>query len=393
METPPPPPDELDEPEIIPAGRHTRGREARGWLERGWDLLFPSAIAAPAEGMHVRLSWKPVAGVRRYRIQVARERSFKTILSEAESGAPEWMWNYRPGMENSRGRVFFRVASVSEKGVVGAFSKAKPISIPATAAAGAAETARPVLTPVPILALREGMKGVTESTAGLPPARALPALRGMFSLDTGLGGMSQSSGEANLATVKAGPFFQQKLSAWAETHRGGGWAAGLEAAFASYGAPDSSRPTLQPDFSAFRARFDLLRPMWPAARAGGWNLSCGGALDRSYRWVKSGPQSVEAQGALSLGPSARVVRSYPYSGFLSPSEAGAALALPLSGLLSGGHAGLQGRIWGEWNLARLGERSALGAKAEAESAYLRWSAPTGTTTFAWTAWIAPVLRF
>src|SRR5258708_2475294 len=116
---------ELLDPEIRPKAPKPR----HSWL----DWLVPSAWADETpETYEIHLKWTEVDDVDHYKIQIGRESSFKHVLEEAETEQPEWTWNYRVGMENSKWRIFYRVASVSEDGQVGEYSAPKAVQIPET---------------------------------------------------------------------------------------------------------------------------------------------------------------------------------------------------------------------------------------------------------------------
>jgi hypothetical protein len=469
----PPPPEEIDEPEIRPAAP-APGPAHTSW----WDWLVPPAYAKEAPGAArwlVHLRWKAVRGAARYHVQVSRDRSFKHVVGEADTETPEWDWNFKLGMQNSKGRAFFRVASVSAGGKAGAYSKPKPIAIPSSILAPspspsianetyAAQDLSPDAQAVGVgdaaeasdlssLArhgarstprVREFALGgsaskraharerdqskLARTTEPAPPAPPVPPLAGSASksgpaaasylrvpepssprlwsggaeasLAAGYGSLSQTSRAPDLTSVSPqAPYLQQKLSvvaeiAMTEDARTQALRGEFTLSTAGFSAPDSN-PS-QPSIKGTSFRASALYS-W-AKTAGAWNAYAGVSLDRSYRWVAAaGGLSVDSLGALSLGPSLRVVRAYHYTGFFGPSEAGAAIDAPLSGGLTGGQLGAQGRIWGEWNLAKLSQQdenpAALALKAEIEGAYLRWDSPASTSTVAWTFWVAPSLRF
>jgi hypothetical protein len=452
---PPPPPDELDEPEVraaepepvparAPTPRHT---SLWDWLIAPAWATDPASSPAEAASLLVHLKWKAVQGAHAYKVQVSRDRNFTNIITEGESAAPEWDWNFKPGMENSKGRAFFRVASVSSSGKVGAFSKAKPISESVLAAASQSAQAKPetypaqdlspgaqpvgvadaapksdlstlqpaapaaAVAPKPVATIQPPSPLKTREAAPLAPpsstaTAALPvpvdapawSWSGEATLGAGYGSLSQTSAARDLTSVSPqAPYLQQKLSIGAELSRSDAtaWRADLRIWLAGFSAPDAPPNPAQASFNAMGVRFEALHA-WekPADR---WTLYLGGGVDRSYRWLANPDGlSVRSSGALSLGPSARAVRTYHYSDFYGPTETGVALNAPLTGSLTGGQLGIEGRIWGEWSLAKLSQKEdpmRIAFRTEAEAAYLRWQTPESTSTVAWTFWVAPALRF
>jgi hypothetical protein len=456
----PPPPEELSDPEIrkadpvpAPTPLHTRG--FWNWLITPVYAEEPAADADAARWL-VHLKWREVKGARKYHIQVSRDAAFNNVISESDTEAPEWDWNFKLGMQNSKGRAFYRVASVSAGGKVGAYSNPKSIPIPdsilGTAAKAPVAPKSAAVRKAPIakaevynatdMSAGEQPVGVADAAAkgnlhtlraAAPVAKAphLPVAppidhkpkpvaapvsithadriagpsawswRTEAALATGYGALSQTSAAADLTSVSAeSPYLQQKITIATELTRTDdlattAWRSELQVWLAGFSKPDSVPGSVQPDFKGVGFRFESLH-CW-AKNAGNWNFYFGATFDRSYRWLAaSNGLSVDSEGALSLGPSGRAVRTYNSSGFFGPTEVGAAFNAPLTGALTGGQLGLEGRIWGEWNLAKLSQKenpTSIGLRAEAEGAYLRWSTPTSTSTVAWTVWVAPTLRF
>lgn len=171
----PPPPSELLEPEIDPGPAPTHS-----WLEM---LFWSSAWAeeTAAASWNVKLKWRAVPGIRKYKVQIGRERTFRNIITENVTDAPELLWKYQPGMENTKGRIFFRVASVSENGSVGRFSDPKPVQLRNPAKPEVAmETQARRKAPVPTQAPRkppvrnENYAAIDESAGEPEPTDAAP---------------------------------------------------------------------------------------------------------------------------------------------------------------------------------------------------------------------------
>jgi hypothetical protein len=329
----------------------------------------------------VKLRWKEVSGVKKYHVQVSRTRSFQRILAEGDASASEWNWQYRLGMENSKGRAYFRVASVGDTGEVGAYSRPKPIAIPESILSLARKSEAPASTPVAVAPKPSPIVATTSNTRRWQ-AEAV--------LGIAYGNLNQSSQAADLTSVHPqSPYFHQQLEAEIEFER---YEAMIQAGLTTFKAPDGITASTQPNLNALDWKLDLRRQ---TANHSLWHFSFGMTLDDSYRWIATGMQSVQTASALSLGPSLQVVRTYG-KGALQPGtlrQFVCALDLPLTGAVTQGQAGFQGRIWGEWNLASFSNQTALGARAVASSDYLRWSEPTGTSTFSWSLWLAPALRF
>lgn len=413
----PPPPEELEDAEIrkadptpTPRPLHTRTL---------WDWLIPSlyaetpATTAKTSQWLVHLKWRMVKGARKYRIQVSRDDAFTQVISEGESEAAEWDWNFEPGMQNSQGRAFYRVASVSAGGKMGTYSKPKSIPIPDTILNAA--THSNLIAPHPPVAPPLGGKvaktpGTTSQTVSVPVSithadrvggPSIWRWQSEVALATGYGAQSQTSAAPDLTSVSPeAPYIQQKLSVATELTRtddlsANSWRSELQIWLAGFGKPDSVPSSVQPSFKGVGFRFES-HHCW-AKKPGNWSLYFGATLDRSYRWsAASDGLSVDSEGAISLGPSARAVRTYLSRGFLGPTEVGAAFNAPLSGALTGGQLGLEGRIWGEWRLAKFSQKensTSIGIHAETEGSYLSWSSPASTSTLAWTVWISPTLRF
>lgn len=448
-ETPPPPPDELEEPELRrvpetgakePAPRHT------SWWRRLW-ISEARAEELPTDQWFVLLKWKSVPGIKRYRIQVSRDRSFKQLISESESESAQWEWRFKPGMENSKGRAFFRVASISGKGTVGAYSKPKPIPVTqainakkevyaaketgreheavgvadaaehgdlhdlAKKSALSADATGPRVGPpresvVAPVAATPAVVAHSVETFTITPAVTAPAPGASLALEallyTGYGSVSQSSGASDLSSIAMrAPYFQQRIAVAGQLrgspNRPGGageWRAAIQGAISEFEASKDSPNAAQASIRGVSFRLDVAHT--PAGLAAPWAVYLGGTIDRSYRWVKATGTTVDTQGGIAVGPYARATRVFSDTGpALSLRESGFSLALPLSGFATGSQTGVDAQLWADWNLFSVLERSPLrvAVRAEAETTYMRWGSPDGTGVFAWTFWIAPAARF
>jgi hypothetical protein len=193
--------------------------------------------------------------------------------------------------------------------------------------------------------------------------------------------MKQQSEADNLHSVSMeSPYARQKISlgvGWKS------WLAEVEASVANYSKPENGPTTAQPSLNAFQ--IDVLLTGWKS-QSGPWALGLGAVVEDGFRWVKSGPQSVSASNALSLGPAAYLVRNHDLNCL------GVALRAPMTGALKSGPYGAQGRLWGEWKLISL-NRNWLSGRIEAEASRTSWSEPKGTSITAWAFWLAPVFHF
>lgn len=404
--SPPPPPGGHEAPEFEP------GASRETWIARAirafGDALLASAQAAEdsSKTWNIRLRWGAVDGAKKYRLQLSRKATFDKLIVQTETDAPAWTWQYQVGMENSKGRVFYRVASVSAKGEVGAFSDPIPIQVPesilAAARAMQAPTAmsngEPVAAPAPI-PVGDPPTDQPEATITTEVAPPAPGARYEFGLlaavQAGVGSASQSSDDKGIKSVSLdSPYFQERFSAAFHLERSvedrsQSWTSVMHAAFTRFDDPGVGREILQEEFSAYAFRSDTMK--WIEPRHG-WKLAVGGVLERDYRWIKDGSQSVTSQGGWSLGPVAYAVRNFESKYPARPVEIGVSLALPLSGVATGGHFGMAASAWGESKLFSLGKTAWIGLRAEAGAKYSRWSTPEGTGTLTWNVWLAPTIH-
>lgn len=412
QESLPPPPDELTDGEVEPRPTPTPSPSPFSWMRLDW--LISSALAQDSatnskKEWSIRLKWKPVKGIKKYRVQISRKRDFKDVITEVQADQPEWVWNYQAGMENTKGRVFYRVASVSESGKVGTYSK--PKAVPISQKIG---STRNLESPKEMYSAMDPAEEATPpkpapSPSPSPPPMANPLLpepaqytepnspsvtapedvepgfewNGSAGIFIGYGNLEQSTdSSATLASVQMdSPFFQQQVQLSGELPDQ--WRASASFAFSGFKGAPSERPIYQPEVNAWSLRVNAFREKGP-------NLSLGITFDRSYRWVKTGPQSVEPDGALSIGPVAALV--YQPNGDPLPSEAGVMLALPITGALSQGYMGAKGKFWAEWKLVAI-KAHWIGLKTALEADFMRWSGDSPSSVTSWTFWLAPTFHF
>ncbi len=361
-----PPPPQLQNPKFDLNPKKNKKNE-KSWL----DYFIPSAIADEKPYYQIYLKWDQVEGVTRYKIQISKQRNFKSVLFETETLIPEYVWEYQVGMENSKGRVFYRVASVSSSGLTGRYSDAQIIEIPKSVLAGD-------------FPKQDKKTTRTSSTAILEPA-SLSHSDFSIRIDTGIGNLKQNSSETNLSSVSIqSPFWQQKIAlSYLYTEWNFNFALGL----AKFKKPDSTPTTLQPDVIAYDAELSALK--WAnssSSISSEWKIGYGGVAERDFRWVKTDSQVVDPQGAFSLGPTAAAVRNYKMMAF------GLSLRAPITGLFTSGQAGIKGSVYGEWKLFKF-EKDWIGLQLTAESSYLFWKTPAGTNLFNWTVWLGPSFHF
>ncbi len=412
-----PPPAELFDPKIEPkaepaaqpAPTHTRIFKLRGFFEWLADAIVASANAAEAEPerYQVHLKWQPVKGATRYRVQISKTQSFKDTLIEVQSDAPEWTWEYERGMENTKGRVFYRVASVSVTGKVGKYSAPKPIvlkkeskpvvatlnapgkpqTFSATEGTGPVEDREAVhVEATKRQATDAGLVSVSEVEQ---PSAEAPTSQWSFFFGVGAAHQSQS-GDAALASVSfPALYFQQHfgLEAMTAPRNQDRWTARLIGNVATYeraaSATDSRMPE-QPEVSAFRLRLDVLREE-PEARRG-VQSALGFTIDRTFQWEKTGLQTVDAQGSISAGPGIWASARLGRDGLL-----GASLVLPLTGFLTKDHWGTHGSLWATFPFWKLGN-SWMSGRAQFDGNYTAWTKPVATRSTSWAFWIAPTIH-
>jgi hypothetical protein len=380
-----PPPPTLQNPEFnMKPGKKKQKADQQSWL----DFLLPSAHAeetatALGDYYEITLKWQPVPEVFGYKVQIGKTKNFKDLLFNEDTQKAEIIWDYQVGMENSKGRVFFRVASVSKSGKTGKFSEPMPIEIPKL-------ILNPViakkLDPKEVEEKKEKKKAAEAAAAAASTANAEPEEKVKTDfhvrLDTGLGNLKQNSTETNLSSVSiTAPFLQQKLSFG---YTIGEWALDVSAGIAKFRRPDTLPSTLQPDVVGFDADLNVLR--WANFSDSEWIFGYGVTIQRGFRWVKVDLQSVEPQGAFSFGPQAFAMRNY------KEWSLGFSAKAPFTGLFLTGSAGIRGSAFGEWKLFKF-EKNTIGIQLTAEASFLMWKSPSSTTLMNWAIWLGPIFHF
>jgi len=317
--------------------------------------VFASTVSS--DGYHVQLRWKPVSEVSKYKIQIARSAEFKELLLDEQTSKPEADWSYTLDQVRGSSKLFYRVASVGDDGSVGEFSKPKELELP--------------------VVIR------TEWSGG-------------GSIQAGIGMFNQWSNETTLKGVSlAAPYIQQRLAGSVELRRFVNddetrWQLWGEAQLALFRGLTSPRTFDQVPINTYLLRVDLNR--WTSVRsaiAGVWRWSWGATLDRSFRWTKSGTESVDAQGAMSVGPAFHFARELTSDRWFRPASVNVRVSMPLTGLFTNGHAGAQIKAGLNWKLPSW-LKLKWHLRAEADVSMDRWAQPASTWWLAYGFWVAPV---
>ncbi|MGZ3707288.1 MAG: hypothetical protein ACXWPM_00295 [Bdellovibrionota bacterium] len=321
-------------------------------------ILISSVARAELSQFRFHLHWNPVAGVAKYKVQIAKEKDFSSILSEQVVDSPEWEWIYRPETpEPERRELYYRVASIGEDGEVGGFSHAKPVSLP-----------EPEIIP------------------------KVYGFRFSGSLEAGLGSQSQSSSDAALHSVMVTtPYLQEKVSTRFDLLRGDGEAIAFFTLAADgelfmFHKITDPRPFDQPSLTTYVVRGDAI--FWPL-HPGGFDLGFGAVAERDFRWVKLGSESVDTSGGFSFGPAFWMDRVILSDRWYVPARVEARLDLPVAGIFMGGGAGGAVSALTEWKIPRV---SWLRASLGAEFSYERFTTPASTSLLGWSLWISPTIR-
>ncbi|OFZ79074.1 MAG: hypothetical protein A2583_09435 [Bdellovibrionales bacterium RIFOXYD1_FULL_53_11] len=332
-------------------------------------------------------------------------------------------------MENSKGRVFFRVASMDADGNAGRYSKPKAIQIPeyilnpeikkeiysatdGTAAPPAADMFEPVEEPAPakpvpppaVVAAPQPAPAPapapvskTEAVAETGSRRWLWNIRG--AAHAGIGTHKQSSEPGSLQSVSpVSMHLLNRFSAQASvrsaldrrtgTGYGRKYTMNADVTLAKYKKPPSSLLVFQKDATAFKIRFVF---SGHESLGTSWDFSFGGSFLRSFRWGKASAMGVEPDGAYSIGPFASASKHWTPRWPFLPENAGFALRLPLSGLITNGMYGAEVYMWTDWKLLDIYEQS-VGATIQSECSYSRWASPPGTAVFEWSSWAGFFVR-
>lgn len=399
------PPPKIRAPILRP---RTAPAKPEGALRRIWNRLVPSAHAeSPATPeWEIELQWDAVPEAKAYRVEISRTRSFRSRVTETTVSQPSWIWLYRPGMENSKGRVFYRVASVSADGTSGSFSEPRTIVIPpeilADAHAAVVKTP-PLVNAPPKAEAKTPSAPPASATPTPPPAQAASVVakpksgtpsplstRWSIRPSVEFRSQSQTSDYALLRKAEpSGGFLHEGLRIERESERFL-FALGLRAShYEKSGPPPGEVEAPLPKTRSFEGRVSLLAPY--SRRATGWRrfffYGASGFLED--RFVKAGSNRLALKRGFSLGPAAG----------LRGESASVAIALPLTGLLGSGEGTLAGPYGAtieaqkNWNLARLAPKSRLLLSVGAEASWHYWKAPPDSRVVEWALGFGPKVVF
>ncbi len=335
--------------------------------------LFPSAVAAEPElkkptsnlatdeEWDLELEWEPVAGASAYRIQVSRTRNFSNPLAEETTPLAKWTWVYRRGMENSKGRVFYRIRSISASGKPGRYSDPKIFTIP--------EEVR--------LVVRKERAEPEFDLPDVPPIIQTSRPTWSFRAGAEYSSLTQKTDFPQLRRVDTGGYVHETFSVGRRAS--GGYA---EGSFRSNHFK-SAGSTLAKS-RAFRGALAWQRPTTLLAD----RLSLGVVGSLEHRFEKRDLNSVRIAHAISFGPS---LRYNPDRAAMSPNWA-VTLHLPLTGIF------LKGILGGAYGPSLLIEGTHLLSTYESGSLYLSattegrlqfFSEPEGTKVTEWSIGFGP----
>jgi hypothetical protein len=346
-----------------------------------WWNWLEAAAEADETGVEpqwdVWLEWTAVPGAARYHVQVSRTKAFQAVLSEGDALQPKWAWAYKPGEENSQGRVFYRVAAVGADGHLGPYSAPEPIAIPQEVLAAARAAKEP---PKPVV------KAEPEKPEE-PPTPPGHWSFGWAALTTDLASFSQTASATDLTSVKAeSPYLEQRLGVSGSWARGGrAWRLEAEAALARFGKAQK-QALEQPNVLPLRAALWVLRG---SELDVGW--SWGAYAEWGFRWKRAGDLSLAADGGVSGGPALRRTWRWNALAGLRPGAARLELAAPVSGILYGHQLGGRAEAWGEWGPWQTPLSTRLAVRLRAAAELLSWNSPKGSLWLDWMTGLALTL--
>jgi len=343
-----------------------------------WPQFWLSDVFAESKRQYkFKLRWQSVPGVTKYKIQIGRERNFSTIVQEGETTEPNWTWEFGSDDLNSKGRVFYRVASLDQDGKVGEFSVPEILTLPSFDQASE-DAAEKVEAPIQ----EEEESSFTWRWSG--------------SLNAGLGSFDQKSNASDLKEVSAvSPYFQNKLALFVDVFQSTRvqsperrWSLQFQFQYQPFYGLSYPGPYKQANVSNYMLRMELLH--WPRGNSP-WHFAYGLILDRSFRWLKTGALSVDAEGAFSLGPAAYIIWLAPRPRGFIPAEVGLLVGAPLTGVLTGGQFGVDLALWTEWEFLHF-SNSAIGFRLEGDWMFAGWPTPLSTTMTSWATWSALIFH-
>jgi hypothetical protein len=333
------------------------------------DSLIPSAEAdeiptptSPDE-WEIVLRWDAVAGAHGYRVEISRTRDFRKKIAADSTPDPHWIWLYRRGMENTKGRIFYRIATVNAQGQAGAFSAPVPFWIPAN-------ILHPVTNPaVPKPERKTARPPKSPRASARPPQWSARAFAELTSF-------TETSDFSQLKSVDLdGPFLHEAFALSHET-------SDLRFRGAFHANSFKSESGALPKTRSLSA---LLAGERATAWWGG-HFFFGAAAVLEDRFEKAGLNSLRLTRGLSLGPSASLVGA---GWFFT-------LRLPVSGIFGSGFlAGPYGptaHFERDWEIAALGSgstRTPVSISVSVEGRYHLWETPDGAKVTGWSIGLGP----
>jgi hypothetical protein len=347
----------------------------------------------------LKLRWQSVPGVEQYKIQIGRERNFTNVIEEALIEEPKWTWEFNSDVLNSKGRVFFRVASVNSDGEVGEFSSPEILSLPEEEASIQEEFPKLDKVSKPQPSLPSTQPSPPEIKVAMPVEKSerhrFLQWSGIF--DAGLGNFEQKSNDSTLKSVSnVAPFFQQKAALSLDVFDVEDklpprrlWSAQIQFQYEPFRGAIYPPAFRQPNVANYLFSAETLR--WTGGNSP-WHFGFGVVLDRSFRWERTDFETVDAAGAFSLGPVIHLMWQPLRSWSFSPAEVGLMMGAPLTGVISGGYWGVNSSLWAEWSILDFGKLR-TGVRLEGDGTYSSWSVPNGTVITSWSIWFGFTARF
>ncbi len=351
-----------------------RVKDQTNFIKRIFDGILSSAEADEAD-LEIELGWEPVPGATAYQVQISKTKNFQRVLVDEKSGDPTYTWAYRPGMENAKGRVFYRIGSIGADGKVGTFSKPLPLVLRREKVA--------IITPPPATPVAP-LPAVTEKSAAGSPVKISTAESKRvtrISAAALLSGYAQSSDASLLRDAKTtSPYFHEAFA----------WESRGDELLFSTGATGSSlrgSDTALPKSRRFRANARIEKNTGRRFLGGGV-LYAGLGLELDARFQKESANVIGLHSGLSTGPTLS---------FSPTADWNLGISLPLSGtLLSGFLAGPYGiRMTSDtdFTVARYSDLRRICITFSLSGNRYYWKNPSGTSVTEWNAGAGPSYIF
>lgn len=333
-------------------------------IDKFLNFLIPSAhadetpteiIEYKRESWEIELEWESITEAKGYQIQISKTRAFEELHVDEPCTQNKYIWNYEPGMENSKGRVFYRIATINADGKPGEFSAPAVLEIP-----------------VELITKKVENKKLTTVKSVPPQNKTDQWLK--FMIGAEMSQVSQTSGTQLLKEAKSNSLFlHERLQGsylWSSTNdkkEKKFKIIDIDIRLESYkGSSGSSQPTIKP-WSAEISGYKL-------SYAKPWFWGYGIAINRHYRFMKAGPRAVEGAGAFGLGPTlTALLFNKPVIGW-NPVNFGAQLSVPITGIFLTSGYGIQAAAWSEWAVYKPSS-GWIGLQTEIDGHYLLWKEP------------------